>query len=240
MSARATLPMYDWPESRAQVDAFYARLRALVPDLPETLTRPADAIALHALWRDPALVFGQTCWGPMQAGLADHVTVLAQPDYSDVAGGQGARYRSAIVMRDAAPCQVPEHDGASLPPRLAHLRPAINAPDSLSGCLALAQDAGLPDLAQRAWVTGSHRASIRAVVTGAADFAAIDCQSWALAIDHEPAASQLTVAGWTALRAGLPYITSRSTPAALRLKLAKALVSLGAHPVPNTEFEETP
>ncbi len=240
MNTRATLPMYDWPEARARVDAAYAKLRALVPELPETLTRPADEAALHGLWRDPALVLGQTCWGPMQAGLAAHVHVLAQPDYSDVPGGRGTRYRSALVMRSGTPCPLPKRDGPALPLGLAGLRLAINAPDSLSGCIALAQDMNLPGLADRALVTGSHRASILAVATGAADFAAIDCRTWSLALDHEPAATALTVAGWTALRPGLPYVTSRTTAPALRLKLSAALIRLGAHPFPQTEFEETP
>lgn len=236
MRALATLPMYDWPEERARVDAFHARLRALVPELPAALTRPETAAQLHALWRDPALLLGQTCWGPMRAGLAAHVHVLAQPSYDDVPGGCGTSYRSALVMRTGTPCPVPAHDGAALPADLSALRPAINAPESLSGCLALASDAALPDLSEGALVTGSHRASVRAVAEGAADYAAIDCRSWALALHHEPAARALTVTGWTALRTGLPFITARATPAPLRARLRGALVQLGALP----DLEETP
>ncbi len=241
MTACATLPMYDWPEARACVDGFYARLRALVPDLPEVLSRPQTEAQIHALWHDPALVLGQTCWGPMQAGLAAHVHVLAQPGYDDVAGGRGPNYRSALVMRGGgAACPVPGDDGAHLPPGLAALRPAINAPHSLSGCKAPAQDIGDPALAARAQVTGSHRASICAVAAGTADFAAIDCRSWALALMHEPAARALTVTGWTALRPGLPFITARATPPTLRTALAQALGRLGAHPVPQSRYEDTP
>ena len=291
MSARAALPMYDWPELRDRVDAFYANLRGLVPDLPETLTRVETEEQMHALWRAPDMVLAQSCWGPMQSGLGAYVDVLAQPRYDDVPGGRGSHYRSALVMRAgkscAAPlsdgaclpqvlaqscwgpmqsgldahvhvlaqpryddvpggrgshyrsalvmragqsCAAPLSDGACLPQGLAHLRPAINAPDSMSGCLALMQDMHAPDLTQRALVTGSHRASIRAVAEGRADFAAIDCRSWAYALSHEPAARMLTVTGWTALRPGLPFITSRHTPVALRARLEQALVQLGAAP----------
>ena len=240
MSLRATLPMYDWPEARAQVDTFYGALRARVPELPATLTRPTTEAALHALWRDPALVLGQTCWGPLQAGLSVHVHVLGQPDYSDVPGGQGVRYRSAIVMRTGLACAVPDHDAACLPQGLAQMRAAINAPDSLSGCIALAQDMGQPDLAHRALVTGSHRAALRAVAGAEADFAAIDCRSWAMALAHEPAAQGLVVVGWTALRPGLPFITSRATPLGLRARLVDALARLGAVALPQTEFQEAP
>ena len=94
----AALPMYDWPERRAEVDAEWAalrdRLRAHGVDAPERLVRrnadlppvpggirdadgaviapdPAtlapDEFDLATLWRHPALLLAQTCWGPMQA-----------------------------------------------------------------------------------------------------------------------------------------------------------------------------
>jgi ABC-type phosphate/phosphonate transport system substrate-binding protein len=131
-------------------------------------------------------------------------------------------------MRDGVPVPPPIGDGAVLPDRIGGLRPAINGPKSLSGALSLAEDLGDPGLPGRALATGSHRASIRAIVEDRADFAAIDCRSWALAKAYEPAAQHLTVVGWTALRPGLPYITSRSTPPALRSRLAEALIALGA------------
>lgn len=226
MSALACLPMYDWPETRGQVDLFYSLLCGLVPELPETLSRPDSAAELHRLWRDPALLLGQTCWGPLRAGLADHVAVLAQPRYDDVTGGQGMFYRSAIVLREEGGCPVPATPDACLPQGLERLRPAINAPDSLSGAIALTEDLGVPLRAPL--VTGSHRASIRAVADGRADYAAIDCRSWALALMHEPAARRLTVAGWTAQRPGLPFITSRTTAPDIRARLTSALVTLGA------------
>lgn len=240
MSALATLPMYDWPEVRGQVDQFYADLRARVPQLPAVLTRPETPQDLHALWRDAALMIGQTCWGPMQAGLDAHVHVLAQPLYDDIPGGKGAYYRSVIIMRGGRTCPPPPHDAAELPDGLMGGRPAINAPDSLSGHIALAQDMGAPKLANRALITGNHRASVRAVAEGAADFAAIDCRSWALAQRHEPAARGLTVTGWTAPRPGLPFITARTTPLGLRRALANALAQLGAQPIPQIQPEEIP
>lgn len=239
MSAVVILPMYDWPELRAQIEARYSALRARVPELPAKLTRPASEAALQALWRYPDLMLGQTCWGPMRAGLQAHVHVLAQPDYSDVPGGQGIYYRSVIVMRTGLPVDPPAHADAVLPQGLAGLRAAINAPQSLSGCLALAEDAARPDLAAHALVTGSHRASIRAVASGKADFAAIDCRSWALALVHEPMARGLITVGWTAPRIGLPYITARKTPRDLRQRLSDALARTGAVPQSQSEFEES-
>lgn len=232
MRALAALPMYDWPEERAATDAAHAALRARVPELPPQLTRPETEEDLHALWRDPALVLAQTCWGPLRAGLSKHVHVLAQPLYDDVPGGCGTYYRSAIVMRSGVVADVPNAPGPALPD-LGGLRLAINGPMSLSGAISLAEDSGIS--LEGALVTGGHRGSVRAVAEGRADVAAIDCRSWALALRHEPAAQSLTVTGWTAQRPGLPFITSRHTKPGLRLRLADALVALGAERAITTE-----
>ena len=56
-------------------------------------------------------------------------------------------------------------------------------------------------------VSGGHRNSIRMVASGKADVAAMDCKTWALAQQFEPAAKALQVVGWTQKRKGLPFIT---------------------------------
>lgn len=244
----AALPMYDWFEVRARVDAQWAairdRLREAGIDAPEHLLRrngdmpavpggirgadgkviapdpatlPPDELDLATLWRHPKLLFSQTCWGPMKAmGLADHVRVVSQPDYSDVPGGLGTSYSSAIVGRATGLGVLPPQDGqAHLPlDQIARGQLAFNERHSLSGFIALLEDltdagAELPD-ADRLVETGGHRNSIRAVAEGRADIAAIDCRSWALAQRFEHAAAGLVVVGWTRRRLGLPYIASRS------------------------------
>ncbi|MBX3580770.1 MAG: PhnD/SsuA/transferrin family substrate-binding protein [Rhizobiaceae bacterium] len=191
---------------------------------PDPATLPPDDLDLPTLWRHPKLLFGQTCWGPMmQELLFLDVAVLDQPDYSDVLGGAGTRYRSAIVMRrdqnragpDRTGDVAPPEDGTAFLPfdRLAGKRLAYNEPHSWSGVLGLQRDLGLAG--QSAIVladqlqTGGHRLSIRAVAEGLADFAAIDCRTWDLARRFEPAADDLQVVGWTALQPGLPYISSK-------------------------------
>lgn len=243
----AALPMYDWPERRAEVDAEWASirdtLRADGVDAPEALTRGFDD--LHELWLRPNLLFAQTCWGPMEQGLSEHVQVVGQPDYSAFKGGAGEFYSSALVMRrdggDAASDRrklgsSDRRDGLSRPDDVSHGLPlglmrnarfAYSAPDSMSGMLAVAQDleaAGetLSIFAQRI-ETGGHRFSIKAVADGRADIAAIDGRSWALAEQFEPAARSLQVVGWTQLRTGLPYITAKRTPPDIVHKLRNAL-----------------
>ena len=122
----AALPMYDWPEVRAETDAQWARLRDALRrrgiDAPAALTRRntrSGGLDLMALWRNPALLFAQTCWGPMGLGLAEHVQVIGQPDYSDCEGGRGELYSSVVVMRGPAIFLADaEHLAAGLPPLL--------------------------------------------------------------------------------------------------------------------------
>lgn len=236
----ASLPMYDWPECRAETDATWAAIRdgarARLPgiDLPEVLTAP-DWAAIEASWRDPGLVFSQTCWGPLSLGLIAVLEPLAQPDYSGFEGGRGPVYRSALIARAGAACAVPETPGAALPEGLlSGQRFAMNGPESLSGYLALRDDLGTDPcaLATDTVHTGVHRGSVRAVADGRADIAAIDCRSWALARRFEPCAEGLVVVGWTAERRGLPYVTSRATEAGVKAALRDTLMQLGCFAAP--------
>ena len=234
----AALPMYDWPEVRAEVDAQWARLRHALSrrgiDAPEALTRPDASVeaGLAALWRHPALLFAQTCWGPMGQGLADHVQVIGQPDYSGYEGGERALYSSALVMRGKTSVRAPP-DGRPLIPidLLRGKRLAFNSADSMSGILALTSDLeavgeGI-DIFSKRIASGGHRASVRAVAEGRADVAAVDCRSWAMARRFEPAARELAVVGWTGRRKGLPYICARAMPLQTVAALREAATEAG-------------
>jgi ABC-type phosphate/phosphonate transport system substrate-binding protein len=259
MSLIAALPMYDWPECRADTDRKWRHMRRLLEsvgiDCPETLVRrnadmpavpggirdaegrliapdPAtlspDELDLHTLWRHPDLLIAQACWGPIELGLGDHVHVVGQPSYQGIEGGEGLLYSSAVLMRvgladgedDQQDRRIldrpPPPDGrADLPvAMLRGRRLAYNAPDSMSGLIALQRDIGaagesFEDIFPTRLETGGHRASILAVAKGGADVCAVDCLSWDMARRHEPMADRLQVVGWTSLRMGLPLITSR-------------------------------
>ncbi len=248
MTLIAALPMYDWPELRAETDAAWAEMRvrflAQGIDAPESLVRrnadmppvpggirdeagsviapdPAtlDPISLDlaVLWRHPNLLVSQTCWGPMELGLEDHVEVIGQGNYDGITGGVGAFYSSALIARigeggdDVAPCE----EGEAILPLgfFSQKRLAFNEHRSLSGYLSLKRDLqaagrGL-DMFRELVETGSHRASVIAVAHGDADIAAIDCKSWMIAQRYEPAAAGLHVFGWTARRRGLPFIRAK-------------------------------
>lgn len=206
------------------------------PLAPDPATLPPDELDFHALWTHPALLFTQTCWGPMGQGLEQHVQVIGQPDYSAFEGGQGALYSSALVMaRDEAPLtgMSPPSDGAAALPLslLRGRRLAFNSTDSMSGLLALTRDLEAMgetlDIFSERIESGGHRASIVAVAEGRADVATIDCRSLALAQRFEPAARQVQIVGWTALCKGLPFITARTMPGETVRVLQRAMASAG-------------
>ncbi|RWD61217.1 MAG: phosphate ABC transporter substrate-binding protein [Mesorhizobium sp.] len=201
---------------------------------PDPATLPPDEFDFRQLWLSPALLFGQTCWGPMELGLARHVQVVAQPDYDGFEGGQGELYSSALVMfSDGGPSVTSPADGKAVIPLdlMRGKRFVFNNPDSMSGLLGLTRDLqaigeSLDIFGSRS-ESGGHRSSIVAVAEGRADIAAIDCQSWALARRFEPAARHVKVVGWTARRKGLPFITARTTPASTIDAMREAIAELG-------------
>jgi len=202
--------MYDWPERRAKTDALWVRLRDALRDegfdAPGALTRGGD---LHTLWLNPTLLLGATCTYPLETALRGRVHYVATPVH-DAPGCGAGTYRSVIIAADTGGhVPPPAGPGSALPTRLEGTL-AANAPDSMSGIVALERDlaqAGRAMPGDVLW-TGSHRASIRAVADRKAACAAIDCVTWQIAEDHEPAARAVHVIGWTAERPGLPLITS--------------------------------
>ena len=212
--------MYDFSELREATDALWAaisaRLVALGVPAPPELTRDRD---LERMWTDPALLLGQTCGYPLMTSLAGKVSVLATPCYG-AAGCEGAFYRSAVIVRQGDPAAV-----------LADLRGrtcAVNDAASNSGMnvfrAAVAKVAGAERFFDAVVMTGAHEASLRAVASGLADVAAIDCVTWALMQRVRPDAVRgLRVLGWTQASPGLPLITSLRTDAAIRAALLRVL-----------------
>ncbi|KAI1744634.1 ABC-type phosphate/phosphonate transport system, periplasmic component [Xylaria scruposa] len=259
----AALPMYDWPERRAEVDEQWAslrdRLRVSGVDAPDSLVRcnadmpsvpggirnsegsiiapdpatlPPDELDLPTLWRHPSLLFSQTCFGPMELGLARHVEIVGQQDYSDVEGGRVEFYSSAVVAKqNTADVPAPSDGKPNLPLKdLRGKRLAYNSTDSMSGLLGLERDLALlnEDLSifSERLESGGHRNSIIAVAEGRADVAAVDCLTWKLAQRFEPAAAGLAVVGWTACRRGLPLISSRHIAAPIIQLVVQELKNL--------------
>ncbi|MBZ9975018.1 phosphate/phosphite/phosphonate ABC transporter substrate-binding protein [Mesorhizobium sp. BR-1-1-10] len=204
---------------------------------PDPATLPPDELDFHKLWMHPALLFAQTCWGPMELGLSRHVQVVGQPSYEAYEGGQGELYSSALVMRSGEGPEVrsPADGRALLPLDLIRGRRfTFNSLDSMSGIIALTRDLKAAgenlDVFSSRSESGGHRDSIVAVAEGKADVAAIDCESWALAQRFEPAARKIVIVGWTGRRKGLPFITAMTTPEKTVRAMREALAGLAEQP----------
>ncbi len=121
----AVLPMYDFAWVSAANDRLWAAVSARLTQAgvqaPARLTRGGD---LAAQWRNPELVFGQTCGYPYVTALKDAVALIAAPEYS-FPGCEGAAHRSFIIRGASDPRRdLREFRGATA---------ALNAADSNTG-----------------------------------------------------------------------------------------------------------
>lgn len=218
-----SLPMYDWPEVRDEVDRLWsliaAGLRERAIRAPRALRRAA---AYDRLWFRPELLLSQTCGFPYATRLRGTVQLVATPCYA-VPGCAGPTYSSVIITRRGA--------GRRALADLGGATAAVNSEDSQSGhwalraALAAERNSEAPARVIR---SGSHRRSLQMVAGGLADVAAIDAVCWALAKRHErEAIRRLDVIAWSPAAPALPFITAAATPgptlAGLRRALAEAI-----------------
>jgi ABC-type phosphate/phosphonate transport system substrate-binding protein len=190
-----------------------------VAGLPMELTHPDDP---HVHWRDPDLVFSQTCGYPLTHELKGKVELLATPRYT-AKGCDGATYVSQVVVRAGDP--------AKSIVDLKDRRAAYNDLASQSGYNVLrhlvAPFAKGRSFFAMAIASGAHRRSLAMVREGEADVAAIDCVTLDLISRVAPRELDgIRVLCATARAPALPYITSNATPperlAQLRYGLAAA------------------
>ena len=198
------LPMYDWPEFTQATNRLWTSIRDHFSkagiDAPTSLDRmspPAET------WQSPNLLLSQTCGLPLVADLSGKVKVLGSFAYQGIE--PAGTYHSVIISH--------KNDN-ELERCLEGNRAVINGDDSYSGCLALkcfVADSGSGESPfASVLVSGGHRDSLCAVASGSADIAAIDCVSWHLAKQCEPAIKSLKVIAHTERRPGLPLITHRN------------------------------
>jgi ABC-type phosphate/phosphonate transport system substrate-binding protein len=210
----AALPMYNVTPQYAQLwrsllaDALAAFARMGGPehvDLPEEAPEP-----LLTFWRRQDLLLSQTCGFPYRMlGLHEAVHLVATPVF-DVAGCDGPRYRSVLVVSASAWAQ-----GAKDLSACFALRAACNSEDSHSGMNALRHSVAPHSRAGRffssiVW-TGSHGESLNALTDARADIAAIDSVTFALLQDGCPElVRDVRVIGMSAAAPGLPFIASNA------------------------------
>jgi ABC-type phosphate/phosphonate transport system substrate-binding protein len=202
VTGAASLPMYDWPEIREATDSLWLAVRRQLLErgieAPDVLDRNSDP---ELLWNDPALLLSQTCGYPYANMLVDKVALVGTPAHA-ITGAAPGSYFSVLVARKS---QAPEHLAD-----LAGKRFAYNMQLSQSGFAAPVRLLAATELASllEPLETGAHRASIRAVADGEAEWAAIDAVTWELAKRHESASQDLAVFARTRETPALPLITS--------------------------------
>ncbi|MEX2200031.1 MAG: PhnD/SsuA/transferrin family substrate-binding protein [Dongiaceae bacterium] len=222
---RAGLPMYDLPELRAANDAFWAglagHLRAEgIAGVPLRLEHPGD---YETHWLAPDLLFSQTCGYPLRHRLRNRVRYVATPSYAVEGCGRGT-YRSVVLVNEKSSAK----SLGDLRGRIA----AFNDTQSQSGMNALRAVVAPLNRNGRFFArviqSGRHEASIRAVATGAADVATVDCVTWACLQRYRPASvGRLRVLGMTQETPALPFIAARTVSAEkirrMRVALARAI-----------------
>jgi ABC-type phosphate/phosphonate transport system substrate-binding protein len=202
--------MYDFPGVKQSTDAFWAALdRKLGSGI--SLVRQED---WTAAWRQPDLLFSQTCGYPFTHDFRGQLRLVATPHYN-ADGCNGPRYCSILFARKAS--------------RLHNFKDkiaAFNNRDSMSGMLAL--QLVFAPLADRgvffanAIETGGHLASLAAVQSGIADICAVDCVTVAYARRYQPQALEgLEEVARSPDVPGLPFVTVAGDVALLRKALAE-------------------
>ena len=204
-SGIASLGMYDYPHTRAANTLLWSLIREQLGYGPTDLAHDKDP---WAIWQSPNLVFSQTCGLPFRARLHDKVQLIGTPDYGLINCPAGY-YNSVIVVSLASKIW----DLKSLTDQSM----AYNDGLSQSGWAApqaLLKKANIPF--ETGSCTGSHKASAQVVVSGDADFAAIDALTWEMLCVHfSEVTSKLRVLARTVPTPALPYITSMPQDAAL-------------------------
>ena len=206
----ASLPMYDWPEIRQHTDAFWESFKRH-SGLSVELDRES---AYSDPWRNPELIFSQTCGYPFTHEFKDLLTYVATPHYVCV-GCSDADYSSFIFARQATPLH--EFRGKI---------PAVNEMDSMSGMLALklvfAPFVKGGEFFERKLITGGHLNSLQAVREGKADVCAIDAVCVALAKKYRPEILHgLVNIAQSPMVPSLPFVTRSGNPEHLRIALTK-------------------
>ncbi|WP_321859742.1 phosphate/phosphite/phosphonate ABC transporter substrate-binding protein [Burkholderia cenocepacia] len=212
----AVLPMYNVTPRHATL------WRALLRDALAAFANaggPADVALpdapfddLQALWRRDDLLLSQTCGYPYRMlGLHDVVRLVATPIF-DADGCDGARYSSVLVVSARV-----HAGGATTLAACRGLRAAFNGEDSHSGMNAfrhaVAPHAHDGQFFGSVTPFGSHLNVLRALASGEADCAAIDCVTFAYVRDALPdLLEDIRIIGATASAPGLPFIASRALP----------------------------
>ena len=197
----ANLPMYQWPANRAAHDRLWAGIRdglrrhdIHAPDALDYVTGHMDS------WARPDLVVSQICNLPYRAQFRGKVTRIGAADYV-LPDTEPGYYRSVFLVRSDDPAQS-FADAAGYP--MAFNEPLSNSGWGMPQQFAAAQGVTLNPVLQ----TGAHRESLRAVVEGRADLAALDAITWMNMQRWDSNAAQAKVIARTHATPGMTFVTA--------------------------------
>jgi len=160
----------------------------------------------ESLLRDPGLQIGHTCGYPLMTQLQDTLMPVCLPCF-DVKGAAGKLYSSQFIVPTGSSIESLQQCRDKIV--------AINNRNSNSGMnvlrYALAKLGAAPGYFSEVLMSGSHQASLEAVAANRAQLAAIDCVTYQLIADQNPALmSAVRVIGFSEQTCGLPFVVPRS------------------------------
>jgi ABC-type phosphate/phosphonate transport system substrate-binding protein len=209
MIAADVFPMYDLPALSSVNEALLTALRALLRE--EGATGDASIT--------------QICGYPLRTLYRGRFTLLGTPCYR-VPGCDGASHRAFIVVPRGSRAEgIADLRGQRFAVNSMHSNTGMNLPRHLFARFA-AGGAFFGEVIE----TGTHRASMQALLEGRADAASIDCVTFALHADYEPGAIRgLRILAQTSASPSIPFVTSSADRGDVRA-MRRALVQLSAHP----------
>ena len=197
-----SLPMYDHIAIKEETDSWWSIIRKELSKrgvgAPANLTRADDT---RSIWKDPSLLLTQCCGYDLMVNGYENLEPIVTPIYSfeDCVGGHYCSF--IVVAKGKGTSDMPELKGKKL---------AINGYRSHSGYNALreffAEALGEGPHGHEILVSGSHLNSLKAVASGAADAAAIDCVTFGMVSSYAPEITEeLDILGKSPSHAVLPY-----------------------------------
>lgn len=215
----ASLPMYDYDEVREDTDALWAAIAQRL-GIDIALTHHDDHMVT---WKEPGLLFSQTCGYPFTHEFRNRLRLVATPHYA-VDGCAGPDYCSMVFAREACPLE--SFRGA---------RVAINSADSMSGMLALklifAPLATNGKFFGEVIESSGHTKSLMAIRDGRADICAIDAVCTAYSKRYYPDHLEgLFEIARSPMAPGLPFVTAGDASDAQVDRLRRALCDVFADP----------
>ncbi len=223
---RASLPMYNFPEMRAENAAFWDALRAEWEgpgELPEALSfdRPPVPGAIEA-----ENIFTQVCGYPLQTIFRGQARILGVPTYTAPHCAPGMHAAVFIVHAEAPFRTLADLRGADFVFNSRHSNSGMNLPR-----LALARLGARAPFFGRIAETHSHPANLERVARGEAEATCVDNVTYAFFLRHRPEiGAQTRILAATPSTPAIPFVTAVTTPEPLALALQAALLRVGSAP----------